>query len=248
MVVATGPDDTTAVELRTGAFVRLRLERQLAGAAGEASEHPRPRAEEHGAGDPGGGRLLVPEAPAPDGEAGLRVDPEPGMLLPFDVVDATWADDPQRDDLAQPEAVSVSGQPLVVGRLRGRRARGLLKGLVAPPAQQLLGFAGSAAPYWEFHGMRPSVALVVPSRGPLLFRRRADGSVWTRFGWPRIDQWLPVEDRRAVACLWASGQDRLSGRALSTSLGFRPHYLLVAVSRPRQGHCYKTVTALLPRP
>ena len=207
LVLAYGPEDIPAVELRTRAFVRLRV-------------------------DTGG---------HPGGE-------EQDGLLPFDVVDATWAEDPQRDDLAQPEAVSLSGPPVLVGSLRGRRARRLLKSLVAPPAQHLLGFPGSAAPYWEFHGMRPSVALVAPSRGPLLFRRRGEDSVWARFGWPGSDHWLPVEDRRALACLWASGRDRLSGRSLTGALGFRPHYLVVAVSRPRQGHCYKTVAALLPRP
>ncbi|HLH28428.1 MAG TPA: hypothetical protein VKW77_05905, partial [Acidimicrobiales bacterium] len=134
------------------------------------------------------------------------------------------------------------------GRLHGRRARRLLKHLVAPPEQHLLGFAGSAAPYWEFHGMRPSVALVVPSRGPMLFRRDPDDSVWARFGWPRSDNWLPVEDRRAVAALWAARRERLAGRDLAHALGYRPHFLLVTLSRPRDGHCYKTVAALLPRP
>lgn len=229
LVLAAGAEDTTAVELRTGAFVRLRLDRAPPADGAQAEQTP-----------------TSPEEPEP--AEGPEPEPEDPTLLPFDVVDVTWAEDPQRDDLAQPEAVTVSGTPAVVGQMRGRRVRRLLKKLVAPPAQHLLGFAGSAAPYWEFHGMQPSVALVVPTRGPLLFRRRADGSVWTRFGWPRIDQWLPVEDRRARACLWASGRDRLSGGALSRALGFRPYYLLVTVSRPRQGHCYKTVTALLPRP
>ena len=181
----------------------------------------------------------------------LRVDWGAGRepdLGPFDVVEAQWAEDPQRDDLAQPEALTVEGVPVSVGRLHGRRARRVLKRLVAPPEQHLLGFAGSAAPYWEFHGMRPSVALVVPSRGPLLFRRRGDDSVWARFGWPRSDNWLPVEDRRAVAALWAARRDRLSGKELASALGFRPHYVLVTLSRPRDGHCYKTVAALLPRP
>jgi hypothetical protein len=203
LVLAYGPEDIAAVELRSGAFVRLRVD--------------------EGTGDSDG-------------------------LLPFDLVDAVWAEDPQRDDLAQPEAVSLSGPPVAVGRLRGRRARRLLKSLLAPPTSHLLGFPGSAAPYWEFAGTRPSVALVAPSRGPLLFRRRGDDSVWARFGWPGNDHWLPVEDRRALACLWASGRERLSGRALTGALGFEPHYLLVTVSRPRQGHCYKTVAALLPRP
>jgi hypothetical protein len=119
---------------------------------------------------------------------------------------------------------------------------------VAPAEPHLLGFPGASAPYWEFRGMRPSVALVVPSQGPVLFRRRVDSSVWARFGGGRSDNWLPVEDRRALAALWASRRDRLAGRALAHALGFRPHVVVVALSRPRDGHCYKIVTAILPRP
>jgi len=203
MVLSCSTDDTTAVDLSSGAVVRLRVD--------------------------------------------WGTEDEPGYA-PFDLVDARLAADPQRDDLAQPEAVNVTGIPERVGTLGGRRARKLLKRLVAPPEQHLLGFAGAAAPYWEFHGMRPSVALVVPTRGPLLFRRRSDDSVWARFGWPRSDNWLPVEDRRAVASLWAARRDRLMGKDLASALGFRPHFVVVALSRPRSGHCYKTVSALLPRP
>ncbi|MHB8440355.1 MAG: hypothetical protein ACYDD4_14525, partial [Acidimicrobiales bacterium] len=167
---------------------------------------------------------------------------------PFDIIDVQWAPDAERDDLAQPEAVTLAGAPAAVGTVSPRKARRVLKRLVSPPEQHLLGFPGSAWPYWEFHGMRPSVAVVAPSRGPLLFRRRGDESVWARFGWPRSDNWLPVEDRRAEAALWASGRDRLSGKELAGALGFRPQFLVVTLSRPRQGHCYKTVAALLPRP
>lgn len=230
LVLANGPDDITAVELRTGAFVRLRTTDTAPASAPAPAPAPAPAA-----GEPAG-------PPGPPDRS------EQQVLLPFDVVDATWAEDPQRDDLAQPEAVTIAGPPELVGSLRGRKARRVLKGLVASPEQHLLGFPGSAAPYWEFHGMRPSVTLVAPSRGPVLFRRKADDSVWARFGGPRSDHWLPVEDRRALACLWTTGRDRLSGRSLAGALGFRPQYVLVTVSRPRQGHCYKTVAALLPRP
>ena len=181
----------------------------------------------------------------------LRVDWGEGRepdFTPFEVVDAVLAGDLQRDDLAQPEAVSVEGVPEHVGELGGRRARRVLRHLVAPTEQHLLGFPGTSAPYWQFRGMRPSVALVVPSRGPLLFRRRTDDSIWVRFGWPRSDNWLPVEDRRAMAALWATRRDRLSGKDLANALGFRPHFLVVALSKPVGGHCYKTVTAILPRP
>jgi hypothetical protein len=169
-------------------------------------------------------------------------------LVPFDIVDVVWAADPERDDLAQPEAVTVATAPSTLGTVRGRRARAVLRTVVVPAQQHLLGFPGSSAPYWEFHGMRPSVAVVVPSRGPVLLRRREDDTVWARFGWHRSDNWLPLEDQRAVAALTAARRDRLSGKDLDAALGFRPYFVVVALSRPRQGHCYKTVAALLPRP
>jgi hypothetical protein len=203
MVLASGPDDVSALELRTGALVRLRLGPPVG-----------PRAE----------------------------------LKAFDLIEADLADDPERDDLAHPEAVTISGYPEVVGTTSKRQARRHLRSLVAPIERNLLGFPGSAAPYWEFRGMRPSLALVAPSLGPLLFRRQTDDTTWARFGWARNDNWLPVEDSTATQCLWSTGRDRLTGKDLAGALGFRPRYLLVALTPPRAGRCYKTVTALLPRP
>jgi hypothetical protein len=204
MVLASGPADIAAVELRSGAFVRLRT--------------------------------------------GIFEDSVKSDLKLFDLVDAQLASDPERDDLAHPEAVTIASYPELVGTAPKRWARRRLKALVAPTERNLLGFAGSAAPYWEFRGMRPSLALVAPSLGPLLFRRKTDNTTWVRFGWSRSDNWLPVDDPRAVDCLWASGRERLTGKDLATALGYRPRYLLAALSPPRGGRCYKTVVALLPRP
>ncbi len=167
-------------------------------------------------------------------------------LVPFDVVEATLAEDPECDDLAQPEAATVAAPPRHVGALQGRRVRGMLARLVTTHDGPLLGFHGPSAPYWDFHGLRPSVALVRPTRGPQLLRR-PDGSTWVRFGWERDDVWLPVEDGRVVRALTASRRDRLAGKPLTTALGFAPHYLLVALSRPRAGHCYKICAAILPK-
>jgi len=170
-------------------------------------------------------------------------DPDIGT---FDVVEVTLADDPERDDLAQPEATTVADLPRHVGTLRGRRLRKLLRRLVARPDGPLLGFPGASAPYWEFRGFRPSVALIEPTRRPQLIRRQADDSTWVRFGWDRDDVWLPVEDRNAARALDAARRERLSGKALATALGFEPQYLLVTVSPPRDGHCYKVCAAVLP--
>ncbi len=168
-------------------------------------------------------------------------------LAPFDVVEAHLADEPERDDLAQPEAVSATGLPRHLGTLHGRRVRHLLHRLAAPVEDHVLGFPGASAPYWEFRGFRPSLALLVPTKGPVLFRRIGDRSVWVRFGWGRSDNWLPVEDPRAERALDVARRDRLMGKDLSAALGFKPHYLVAAVTTPRDGHCYKTVRALLPR-
>jgi hypothetical protein len=167
-------------------------------------------------------------------------------IATFDVVEVTLADDPERDDLAQPEATTVADLPRHVGTLRGRHLRKLLRRLVASPDGPLLGFPGPSAPYWEFRGFRPSVALIEPTRRPQLIRRQADGSTWVRFGWDRDDVWLPVEDRSAARALDAARRERLSGKSLSTALGFEPQYLLVTVSPPRDGHCYKVCAAVLP--
>ena len=45
----------------------------------------------------------------------------------------------------------------------------------------------------------------------------------------------------------AARRERLSGKSLSAALGFDPQYLLVTVSQPRDGHCYKVCAAVLPR-
>ena len=168
-------------------------------------------------------------------------------ITAFDVVEVTLADDPERDDLAQPEATTAADLPRHVGTLRGRQLRKLLRRMVASPEGPLLGFPGPSAPYWEFRGFRPSVALIEPTRSPQLIRRQADGSTWVRFGWDRDDVWLPVEDRHAARALDAARRERLSGKSLATALGFNPQYLLVTVSPPRDGHCYKVCAAVLPR-
>jgi len=202
LVLACTGDDTTSVDLASGALLRL--------------------------------RVPWPAGHAPD-------------LAAFDVIEATLADDPERDDLAQPEATTVTGLPRQIGTLRGRRVRRLLAHMAVPPDGPLLGFPGSSAPYWEFRGNRPSSALIEPTRGPQLIRRPNDGSTWVRFGWNRDDVWLPVEDVRACRALDAARRERLSGKDLSTALGHPPQYLLASISRPRDGHCYKVCTAVLPR-
>ncbi len=168
-------------------------------------------------------------------------------LALFDVVEVTLAEDLETDDLAQPDAVTVSTLPRQIGKLRGWRVREILTQLQTPSDGPLFGFRGPSAPYWEFRGERPSVALIVADRGPQLLRRFEDNSTWVRFGWDRDDVWLLCEDPAATRALDVARRHTLSGKDLALALGFRPTYVLTTLSRPIMGHCYKICTGLLPR-
>jgi hypothetical protein len=168
-------------------------------------------------------------------------------LATFDVVEGWLAEDIERDDLAQPEAVTLADLPQRLGTYHGRRVRTWLEQLTSPADGPLFGFRGPSAPYWEFRGERPSVALIAADRGPQLLRRPDDGSTWVRFGWFGDDVWLLCEDAHAIRTIEATRRTSLAGRDLATALGFRPTYVLTTLSRPLDGHCYKSCTGLLPR-
>ena len=168
-------------------------------------------------------------------------------LAAFDVVEGQLADEIERNDVAQPEAVTLADLPRRLGAYRGRLVRRWLEDLATPADGPLFGFRGPSAPYWEFRGERPSVALIAADRGPQLLRRVDDGSTWVRFGWYGDDVWLVCEDAHAIRAIEATRRSTLAGKDLATSLGFRPAYVLTTLSRPIDGHCYKSCTGLLPR-
>ena len=165
-------------------------------------------------------------------------DPEasnivPIRLKPLDVITARTHVNPPLPDPARPEAVTLDGPPVAVGRLRGRRAERLLRPLHHPERDQLLGFAGPAVPYWTLAGDRPSMAVVAP-RGPVVLTPTPDGLA-VRFTWRSVVHELPCTDAAAAAAVTANGG---AVRA--------PRRLLVTLSEPYLGHCYKLVPTLLP--
>ena len=168
-------------------------------------------------------------------------------LAMFDVVEGELATDLERNDLAQPEAVTLSGLPRRLGSYKGRRVKKWLENLASPADGPLFGFRGPSAPYWEFRGERPSVALIAVDRGPQLLRRTDDGSTWVRFGWAGDDVWLLCEDAHAIRTMETTREVSLAGKSLATALGFKPTYVLTTLSAPVEGHCYKSCTGLLPR-
>ena len=203
LVLVSNREDTTAVDLASGAVVRLRV----------------PWPQDH--------------------------DPD---LAAFDVVEATLARDPERDDLAQPEAATAAGLPRPGRHAAGRaRSAACSNAWRHRPDGPLLGFPGPAAPYWEFRGKRPSVALIEPTRGPQLFRR-PDGGV--HLGAVRLGP------RRRLAAGRGPARRSRPGRgppgppfgkgARRPRSGSSPSTCWSSLTRPRDGHCYKVCTAVLP--
>jgi hypothetical protein len=169
--------------------------------------------------------------------------PAPEPLAPYDLVVAQLGDD---DHLAfAPESVVIADTPARVGRLTGRRAERYLRPLLHPPTAHLLGSVGPTVPFWTLRADRPSLGLVAPD-GIVVDRART--GLRCRFRWRRVTYDLPIHDPRVTRALDHPAATCLSGRALARALGWAPDRLLVALTPPRKGHCYKVVAAVLPRP
>ena len=141
-------------------------------------------------------------------------------------------------DPAQPEALSLAGPPERTGRLSGRRVERLLRPLLHPQNQPLLGIHAPAVRFWERCNDHPSIGLVEPE-GPLILERSGD-YLACHFGWRGTMIEMPCIDRRRAALMDRAGRARMTGE--------RGDRLVVALHPPIDGHCHKVVEAILPRP
>lgn len=169
--------------------------------------------------------------------AGLRP-----ALQPFDIAEGTIGPAERHE---HPESVEVTRALRPVGRLSGWRLDRLLRPLAHPTGRPLLGFHGSSIPSWQLDGDRPSVALL--ELGAAFSVTVDDFGVGCQFMWNGLPQNVRFEDPRLLARLDWLPHNPLSGRALDQVLGFTPQRLVLALSRPVNGHCYKVAAAALPR-
>lgn len=142
-------------------------------------------------------------------------------LAPLTLARGTLAVDQHGADPVRPEDVALALPPEPVGRATRRRAERWLRPVLHPDREHLLGSPGPAVPYWTLTGTAPSLAVVHPPGGVRVARGQA------RFRWRNVAHALPV---------------------LPTALDTAPHRprrLVVTLSSPRAGHCYKVVAALL---
>ncbi|HUB68998.1 MAG TPA: hypothetical protein VL984_01110 [Acidimicrobiales bacterium] len=159
-------------------------------------------------------------------------------LRPYDVVAVTvGGDEDIVPDPSEPEAVVLSGQPRLVGRLAGRRARRLIRPLLHPERAALLGFPGPSTPFWERSPDQPSVAIAQPA-GPLTVTFEA-GGLWCHFVWGARPQVLACCDPRLAASMM---------RRRANYVNVRPGtFIVLALEPPVDGQCHKVVEALVPR-
>ena len=167
-------------------------------------------------------------------------------MSPFDVGTATVAAQQSPPDGARPELVEIETPPRSAERLRLRRAERLLRPLLHPRRPPILGFVGPAVPYWTLTGDRPSVSLVDVELGPHVVRH--DWGLACRFAWAGEVRELPLVDHTLGRVLSDVGEEGVGPGYLEAVLGFRPRRLVVALTAPHDGYCYKAVAGLLPRP
>jgi hypothetical protein len=167
-------------------------------------------------------------------------------LAPYDVAVGEITEPSRPVDQSRPESVALVGAPRRTGSMTSRRAERWLEPLQHPRRGALLGFPGRAVPYWTLAGDRPSLTLVELATGPQV--RRGPFGYECRFTWQGARHQLPLLDQRALACLDEVGWPRYSSRDVQHLLGHRVRRLLVVLTPPHQGYCYKVVASLLPAP
>ncbi|HWC09984.1 MAG TPA: hypothetical protein VG455_02060 [Acidimicrobiales bacterium] len=165
-------------------------------------------------------------------------------LAPFDVAVGEITEPSEPVDQSRPESVALASHPRRTGSLTPRRAERWLGPLQHPRRGALLGLPGRAVPYWTLAGDRPSLTLVELAAGPQV--RRGPFGYECRFTWQGARHQLPLLDRRTLARLDEVGWPRYSARDLQHVLGHRVRRLLVVLTPPRRGYCYKVVASLLP--
>jgi hypothetical protein len=165
-------------------------------------------------------------------------EPPEERIRPYDVVEAVC--DGESDlvpDPAQPEGIGLAAPPTVVDRVVGRRAERLIRPLLHPEQEPLLGVTATAIPFWQRSANHPSIALVEP-KGRIMMVR--DGAyLGCRFDWKGHERELPCLDRALAGYMDRHGRTRLAA--------VKGDRLVVALTAPIDGRCHMVVEALLRR-
>lgn len=251
LVLSAGAEGLIGVDLASGAFVRVELPRGVPREGRPPGVDERAGAARWSGAERGGPEPVVEEPLVEEPlveEVAIEEVAIEEVAEPLELVRVTGVVEPPVVDPARPEAVVAARAPERLGAApRRRRVRRILDDLVVREGE-LLGFPGPACSYWALDGSSGSVALVEGGREVLLVRGRDRGEWRARFRVGSGVHDLPIVDRPVLQLLTGARRGQLSGTAVAKTIGYLPAYLVVALSAPRHGYCYKVVTALLPRP
>lgn len=255
LVLAPGPRELFAVDVDSGAYLRVELEPEGDRPASDSQESGFSGAHWRRDGQPEAGRPATddPSDSTTVAESAGRTS-QGSPLSVLDLVTLRLGPEIEWIDPVRPEAVLLDGPPRLLPPPKRRHVRRLLSRLPArQPTKALLGSLGSSVPYAELAGDCPSVELirlegeVVLTAEPIGADRLAVdcrfGSGGARHRLTCADQFgeLLVGHRRS-----ARRSDGPTGSALIDVLGFSPGYALLAFGAPEAGRVTKTVAGLLP--
>ena len=130
-----------------------------------------------------------------------------------------------------------------VGLMKQRQIDKTLVPLQHRTGRPLFGCEGPALPMWGVDSTTCAVSLVEPESD--LAITVAQQGTTVRFRWRQYTYQLPVNDARVNRRLDWLPDSPVTGRPLAQVMGFYPRRLLLALSEPDNGYCYKTAVALL---
>jgi hypothetical protein len=151
-------------------------------------------------------------------------------------------------DANPPEALPaedvVLQSPLrTVGRMKPRHIEKTLQPLHHLSGRPLFGCEGPALPMWSVGRTTNGVTLVEPESD--LAVTVTERGTTVRFRWRNHTYQLPLEDHRVNRRLDWLPDSPATGRALARVIGFFPSRVLLSLTEPVNGYCYKTAVALL---
>ena len=230
LVLAQSEGERIAIELVTGAFVRIQPTPLSGVGPGPGDDRPERVNEDYL-----DGRIY------PDDRTEKIVGPT--------IVEFTVADIIANIDPARPEAVIATGAPTRLAQPRRRSLRRLCRAVAAREQRgaTILGSRGPSLAYVDLDVSAPSVMLVRVGWKALELMATNDTEVALALTWGGTTQIIPVVDPRARAAAFAHRPRSLRGDPLAGALGFRAGFVLVGLDRVRGGHVRKVVFAILPK-
>jgi hypothetical protein len=151
--------------------------------------------------------------------------------------------DPDADGAQPPEDTVLHAPLRRVGHMSPRQIDKTLVPLQHRSGRPLFGCEGPALPMWAVGSTTSAVSLVEPESD--LAVTVTDRGTTVRFRWRAYTYQLPVNDARVNKRLDWLPDSPVAGRPLARVMGFYPRRLLLSLSEPMNGYCYKTAVALL---